>query len=237
MRYLAVCFALLASPALAQTPGPAAKPAHAPSTSPAESWSDDEKTIYALGRSLGERVSVYSLSPREREVLQRGLQDALAGQRAAVDMGSYGPRIPTLGKARIAARSEVERQKGAAFADTAARQPGAVRTASGLVFQELAAGSGEPPTATGAVQVLYKGTLIDGRMFDSSLDRAQPAQVTLGGVIKCWSEGLQMMRPGGKARLVCPSTLAYGDASVGTIPPGATLVFEVELVGVLKTTP
>jgi len=110
-----------------------------------------------------------------------------------------------------------------------------VTTASGLVYEELKAGTGEQPTAADKVRVHYVGTLPDGREFDSSVRRGQPAEFPLGKVIKCWTEGLQRMKVGGKARLTCPASIAYGERGAGgVIPPGATLNFEVELLGVTK---
>ena len=119
----------------------------------------------------------------------------------------------------------------AAFLEKSAAEPGAIKTASGLVYRELTAGSGAGPRATSKVKVHYRGTLTDGTEFDSSYKRGQPAEFGLNQVVPCWTEGVQRMRPGGKARLVCPSQIAYGDAgSPPTIPPGATLVFEIELL-------
>jgi FKBP-type peptidyl-prolyl cis-trans isomerase FkpA len=118
-----------------------------------------------------------------------------------------------------------------AYLDKAAAQPGAVRTASGLVYRELRAGSGGSPNPSDAVTVNYRGTLVDGTEFDSSYKRNEPAQFPLNQVIPCWTEGVQKMKVGGKAELVCPASIAYGDAgSPPTIPGGATLIFEVELL-------
>jgi FKBP-type peptidyl-prolyl cis-trans isomerase FkpA len=119
----------------------------------------------------------------------------------------------------------------AAYLEKAAAEPGAVRTSSGLIFRELRPGVGAGPRATSKVKVNYRGTLVDGTEFDSSYKRGQPAEFGLNQVVPCWTEGVQRMRPGGKAQLVCPSGIAYGDAgSPPTIPPGATLVFEIELL-------
>jgi FKBP-type peptidyl-prolyl cis-trans isomerase FkpA len=115
----------------------------------------------------------------------------------------------------------------------AAAEKGAVVTPSGLVFLSLKDGSGNSPTATDTVRVHYRGTFTDGREFDSSFKRGQPAEFPLNRVIPCWTEGVQKMKPGGKARLTCPSAIAYGERGAGgTIPPNSTLVFEVELLGI-----
>jgi FKBP-type peptidyl-prolyl cis-trans isomerase FkpA len=105
---------------------------------------------------------------------------------------------------------------------------------SGLVYESLKEGSGANPTPTAWVRVHYRGTLTDGKEFDSSYSRGQPAEFPLNRVIPCWTEGVQRMKPGGKARLTCPAAIAYGDrgAGNGRIPPGATLNFEVELLEV-----
>lgn len=115
----------------------------------------------------------------------------------------------------------------------AAAEPGAVVSASGLVFRSLKDGSGRNPTATDTVRVHYRGTLADGREFDSSHARGQPASFPLNRVIPCWTEGVQRIKVGGKAKLTCPAAIAYGDRGAGgVIPPNATLVFEVELLGI-----
>ena len=117
--------------------------------------------------------------------------------------------------------------------DKAAAEPGAVRTPSGMVYRELTPGKGASPKATDVVKVNYRGTLVDGTEFDSSYKRNEPAQFPLNRVIPCWTEGVQKMKVGGKSRLTCPSNLAYGDrGSPPTIPGGATLIFEVELLGI-----
>ena len=108
-----------------------------------------------------------------------------------------------------------------------------VTTPSGLVYQSLKEGTGAPPKATDTVRVYYRGTFKDGKEFDSSTK--EPAEFPLNRVIKCWTEGVQMMKPGGKARLTCPPAIAYGEKGAGgVIPPNATLMFEVELLSVKK---
>jgi len=118
-----------------------------------------------------------------------------------------------------------------AYLEKAAAEPGAQKTASGLVYRDITAGSGASPKATDTVKVHYRGTLINGKEFDSSYGHA-PAEFPLNRVIPCWTEGVQKMKVGGKARLVCPSSIAYGESGAPPdIPGGATLVFEIELLG------
>jgi FKBP-type peptidyl-prolyl cis-trans isomerase FkpA len=122
---------------------------------------------------------------------------------------------------------------GAAFAEKAAKEKGAVKTSSGLVYKSLKDGAGAKPTATSTVQVNYKGTFIDGKVFDASDKHGGPATFPLNRVIPCWTEGVAMMKVGGKAQLVCPPAIAYGERGApGAIPPNSTLVFEVELLAV-----
>ena len=120
-----------------------------------------------------------------------------------------------------------------AFLDKAAAEPGAQRTASGLVYRVITAGSGASPKATDTVKVNYRGTLTNGKEFDSSYARNEPAEFPLNRVIPCWTEGVQMMKVGGKSQLVCPASIAYGESGAPPdIPGGATLVFEIELLGI-----
>jgi len=125
--------------------------------------------------------------------------------------------------------------EGKAFQDKAAQEPGAVRTSSGLIYQETLAGTGRSPRVQDFVKVHYRGTLVDGKEFDSSYERRAPETFSINDVIPCWTEGLQRMKEGGKARLICPPELAYGVRGAPPVIRGnATLVFEVELVKVLQ---
>lgn len=120
-----------------------------------------------------------------------------------------------------------------AVTEASAREAGAVVTATGLVYRSLKDGSGASPLASDTVKVHYRGTFPDGKEFDSSYKRGEPIEFPLNGVIKCWTEGVQRMKVGGKAKLTCPPAIAYGERGAGrTIPPNATLLFEVELLGI-----
>ena len=194
---------------------------------------DDEKTIYALGLSIWRSMSAFSLTPAELELVKRGLSDAAAG-KPAEDIATWGPKIQAFAQARgaqVTARQKVASQE---YLDKAAAEPGASKTESGLVYRELTPGTGASPKPTDTVKVNYRGTLVDGTEFDSSYKRNEPAQFALNGVVPCWTEGLQKMRVGGKARLVCPSSLAYGDQGRPSIPGGAALIFEVELLEIVN---
>jgi FKBP-type peptidyl-prolyl cis-trans isomerase FkpA len=203
-----------------------------PAASPA-AMTEDEKTLYALGLMLGRNLASFNLSPAELETVSKGVLDAATNRPAQVDLHTYGPKVQQLNRTRIQAKSEVEKAKAKPFLEAAAKEPGAVATPTGLVFRSLKPGTGPSPAATDTVKVHYHGTLMDGTVFDSSVQRGQPAEFPLNGVIPCWTEGVQKMKVGEKAKLVCPSDIAYGDMGhPPTIPGGATLIFEVELLGV-----
>ncbi len=149
------------------------------------------------------------------------------------DLNDWGPKIGPLAKERGAHVAERQKAASAAYMEKAAAQPGAAKTTTGMIYRELTAGSGASPKATDTVKVQYRGTLVDGTEFDSSYRRNEPAQFALNAVIPCWTEGVQKMKVGGKAALVCPSDLAYGDRGRPSIPGGATLVFEIELLEIV----
>ena len=171
----------------------------------------------------------------EAETLKQGLIDAATGKTPAVELDAYNTKIQELANVRRKAQGDKLAVAAKELIDKAAKEKGAVKTGSGLVYLSLKDGSGPIPATTDKVKVHYRGTLVDGQEFDSSHKRGQPAEFPLNGVIKCWTEGLQMMKAGGKARLICPPEIAYGERGAGgLIPPNATLVFEVELLEVIK---
>jgi FKBP-type peptidyl-prolyl cis-trans isomerase FkpA len=189
--------------------------------------SDDERTFYALGYSFGRNLAVFSMSPEELSALKRGIEDASAEKPSLVDVDKFGPRIQELARARQTRSNEN-------FLAKMAKEPGFTKLPSGILFKEVKAGTGPSPKATDTVRVNYRGTLINGDEFDSSYKRNQPAEFPLNGVIKCWTEGLQKMKVGGKAELVCPGDTAYGERPPpgSRIQPNAVLRFEVELLGI-----
>jgi len=205
--------------------------------------SEDTKVFYALGVLLHRQVASFQLTSAELELVKQGLTDANAGKKPAVDMRVYGPMVQETAETRRKAQSEkiiaakaqsdkIVAEK--AFEESAAKEKGAVKTASGMIFLSLKEGTGKSPGPQATVRVKYRGTLTDGTEFDSSYKRGKPAEFPLNRVIRCFSEGLQKMKVGGEAKLVCPSNIAYGDKGSGSIPPGATLVFEIELMEIIK---
>jgi FKBP-type peptidyl-prolyl cis-trans isomerase FkpA/FKBP-type peptidyl-prolyl cis-trans isomerase FklB len=196
---------------------------------------DDQKTLYALGLAMSQSLSSFKLTDAELDLVKAGLSDGVLNRQKKVDLETFGPKIQELAKARTTAAAEDEKKSSQAFLEKAAAAKGVVKTASGLVYSEITPGTGDQPKATDKVKVHYEGKLIDGTVFDSSIQRGQPVSFGLDQVIPCWTEGLQRMKVGGKSKLVCPSNIAYGDhGAPPKIKPGATLVFEVELLEIEK---
>jgi FKBP-type peptidyl-prolyl cis-trans isomerase FkpA len=223
-RYVLIGLLALVSFGCSRTPAPAA-----------ELETDEQKTLYAIGIALSQQLETFALTEDELETVTAGIADGVMNRPEKVEMQTYGPKIGELAESRMAAVSERQKQAGKAFEDTAAAEDGAIKTASGAIVISITEGTGPTPTVADTVKVHYHGTLIDGSVFDSSVDRGSPATFPLNGVIKCWTEGLQKIKVGGKARLVCPADVAYGDrGSPPRIKPGSTLVFEVELLEIVK---
>ncbi len=192
---------------------------------------DEQKAIYALGLLVQRSFKTFDFDAAELAIVQRAMTDAATG-KPALAIDEWEPKVQLLAQERGQRMTAKEKAASAAYLDTAAAAAGAVRTDTGIVFIELTAGAGVSPTAADTVKVHYRGTLRDGTEFDSSYARNEPIEFPLGRVIPCWTQGVQRMKVGGKARLVCPSDLAYGDAGNQDIPGGAALVFEVELLGI-----
>jgi FKBP-type peptidyl-prolyl cis-trans isomerase FkpA len=207
---------------------PAAKAAPAkPVAAPPDLTSEDAKTIYALGVSVGRDLSLFGLSPEEIQLLQRGIADSIGGTAPDIDPKEAGPKIQALAKSRQA-------QAGAALLERAAKEQGATKLPSGVIYRETQAGTGRSPRPTDTVKVHYEGRLIDGTVFDSSAKRGIPVEFPLNGVIPCWTQGVAKMKVGGKAKLTCPGNTAYGERPPpgSRIPPNAVLIFDVELVDI-----
>lgn len=195
---------------------------------------DDQKVLYAAGAVLAQNVQSWNLKPDELAFLLQGMQDSASGKKLAVNVDELRPKIQAFAQSRKTAAAAAEKKAAEPFLQKAAAEKGAKKTESGLIIQTVTAGTGPSPKADDKVKVHYHGTLTDGTVFDSSVKRGEPVTFPLRGVIPCWTEGLQLMKVGEKAKLVCPSEIAYGDAGApgGTIKPGATLVFDVELLGI-----
>ena len=202
--------------------------------------SEEMKPFYALGVNIAQQVGAelkMILSKEEVDVMLAGFADSMTDN--VVDdrelLMTYGKKLNDILEDRAKAGVTDEKKKGDDFlVKYLLGNLRAVKTPSGMLYDEVFAGIGEQATLASTVMVHYHGTLIDGTVFDSSVDRGQPIKFPLRNVIKGWQEGVAMMRVGGKAKLVIPSELAYGDkGSPPVIPPGATLVFEVELLEIV----
>jgi FKBP-type peptidyl-prolyl cis-trans isomerase len=196
--------------------------------------SEEEKTFYALGALVSRNLQDFAFTSEEVPFVLQGLRDALEQRESAVPLDEYSPRVQALAAERRAGRLAVEKEAGAAFLAQEADAEGAETFESGLVMRVLVPGSGASPAPTDTVKVHYHGTLRDGSVFDSSVERGEPVNIPLNRVVRCWTEALQKMSVGEKTRIACPSEIAYGDrGSPPAIPPGAVLIFEVELLEIV----
>ena len=222
----------LAGPSKEKTP-----PADAPVAAKPAPLTPEErkKVLYALGAMVAQRTPLAQAGLNEAELneVMAGFIDATLGKELKVPPAENMPKVDQFLKERAKARGEQEKAKGAKYLDEQAAAPGAQKTPSGLIYFETQAGTGAQPTPAGHRQGPLPGTLINGTEFDSSYKRGTPAEFPLSGVIKCWTEGVAKMKVGGKAKLVCPSDIAYGERGAGgSIPPNSVLNFEVELLSI-----
>src|SRR4029450_6922078 len=199
---------------------------------------EDQKTLYALGLALSRNLATSNPPPDELATVEAGMNDGLFAKEKKVDLEKYGQKIQEFAQGRAKAVADKEKEAGKPFLDKMAQEKGAKKLASGVIYIEEKPGTGDAPKPTDKVKVHYTGKLTDGTVFDSSVERGQPATFPLKQVIKCWTEGVGQMKPGGKAKIVCPSAVAYGDRGAPPkIKPGSTLVFDVELLEIVKDTP
>jgi FKBP-type peptidyl-prolyl cis-trans isomerase len=200
--------------------------------------SDDDKAFYTLGLSLARQVTSLDLNAHEVAMVQAGLADSLLKRKLAVDPEAQGPRLAQLEHERTAAAAEREKAKGRDALVAAQNEPGAIKAPEGFVIKTTHEGTGPTPAQTDQVKVSYEGRFVDGTIFDSSIQRAAPVTFPLGTVIACWQKGIARMKVGEKAKLTCPSDVAYGDVGrPPMVPGGATLVFDLELLEIGKKAP
>lgn len=198
----------------------------------------DAQLLEAFGWYLGNQMDLgeIGLSSSEIEAVLRGVRSAASGEAATFNLDVIGPAIEALLSEKQDAHDEQRRlantAAGQAFFARLDQQDNVTALPSGLRYEVLEPGSGTAPTATDTVRVNYEGRFIDGTVFDSSYERGEPMEFPLNGVIQAWTEGLQLVQPGGKIRLYVPSSLGYGDTARPGMPPASTLIFDVELLAV-----
>jgi FKBP-type peptidyl-prolyl cis-trans isomerase len=233
---LALAAVLALGPALARAAdAPAAKP---PETKKEGlSKADTEKALYGVGLAVSGSLEVFNLSQPELELVIKGIRDGQAGKPKATLDATLQQQVNDLARSRAPKAAEKasarEKKEGAAYLAKMEKEKGAIKTASGAIVIPQKEGTGASPAPTDKVKVNYTGTLVSGRVFDSSKNRG-PAEFPLNNVIKCWTEALQKMRVGGTAKVVCPSDIAYGPSGNSGIPGNAVLTFEVELLDIVK---
>lgn len=196
---------------------------------------NEQKVSYGIGYNFGSSISKQNDFAADRNALKAGLEDALAGTKTRISEADLQAAFNAV-RERVAAASAAAGEKnlatGAAYLAKNKARAGVTTTGTGLQYEVLTKGTGPKPKATDTVVVHYHGTLIDGTVFDSSVERGEPASFTVGGVIKGWVEALQLMSVGDKWKLYIPADLAYGPRAAGKIPPNSTLIFEVQLLSI-----
>jgi len=209
-------------------------------SSSATPGNDTEKTIYTMGILLGKRAQNLGLNATEKSMLQAGFIDSIEGKDPKIKVQEFSSKIGKFVRERAtkisSKKAKTEKDAAKPFLAKMEKEAGAKKTKSGLIYIAQKEGTGDFPKLSDRVKVHYHGTLMNGDVFDSSKKRGKPAEFPLSGVIKCWQEGLRLMKVGGTAKIVCPSDIAYGDRGAPPkINPGATLVFDVELLEIKKT--
>ena len=216
-----------------KTPAPVKKPAPVKTTTPALKSSIDSFS-YAIGLSIANFYNEQGVGNINNAMVMQALNDAKAGKPKLTDDQTNQVIIGYM-QVKKGEKAVVAKQQGKVFCMENKKNPGVVELPSGLQYQVIKEGTGPKPTLTDKVRVHYHGTLIDGTIFDSSVDRGQPIEFNVNGVIPGWTEALQLMPVGSKWKLVIPSDLAYGDNQAGpAIKPGSTLLFDVELLDIVK---
>lgn len=200
---------------------------------------DDEKALYSMGVITSERVGLQSLGLTDQEMafvksgFHEGSQDKSQIKRE--DIEALMPKIQEFVTKKAEAMSAKAKEEGVAFLAKAEKEQGAIKLPSGVIVKVTQEGTGAQPVVADKVKVNYEGKLTNGTVFDSSEKHGGPAEFPLGGVVPCWGDGFQQLKVGAKAQITCPSDTAYGEqGSPPTIPGNSVLVFNVELLEILK---
>lgn len=229
MKKFAVLLALLMPAlALAQT----AAPEPDAEAAAQQNLAERNKMLYSLGYLLGDNLKKQLILDNEDDykALSQGMRDTIFDRKPQTDLEEYKPQIIKKYQEDaqiIAAKREAAQEE---YIENFKREKGAKELDNGAIIQLTRKGRGKAPKADSVVKVHYEGTLIDGTKFDSSYDRKEPFKTRLTDVIPCWTKAVQQMRPGSKARVLCPADTAYGNRPVGQIPPNSALLFNIELL-------
>lgn len=220
---------------VAKKPAPATRPAPQPTAAGASLATVQDSVSYSIGLFMAQNLKQQGLDNLNATLLARGINDALKGQKTQLSQEQAAQLLQAYAQKQMTARSAENKKLGDAFLAENKGKTGVKTTESGLQYLVEKEGTGAKPTATDRVKVHYTGRLLDGKVFDSSVERGQPAEFGVNEVIKGWTEALQLMPVGSKWKLFIPAELAYGDRGAGAdIKPGATLVFDVELLDIVK---
>jgi FKBP-type peptidyl-prolyl cis-trans isomerase len=224
----------------ADAPAPAAQPAAMPAAAPAPTYTDTQ-VLETIGWFMGKnsQADTFEFTKDQIDAVTHGFALALAGKESPVDLKQIGPQVEAFVHVKQEAFLAKLKQKGmmesAAFLTEIKKKPGVMTTPSGLCYEIIKPGEGPAPKLTDTIKAHYTGALINGTVFDSSVQRGQPVEFPLDQVIPGWTEGLQKISKGGKIRLYVPPQLAYGDDGRANIPPASTLVFEIEILDIKPT--
>jgi FKBP-type peptidyl-prolyl cis-trans isomerase len=235
----AAALALLPLVALAADPAAPAPPPGAAAQPPAAAKepADKGKALYSVGLAVANDLEVFALSPSELETVLKGIRDGVAGKpRFPLDARMQGA-INELYRARSPKALEKaaarEKQQGPPYLAKMAKEKGAARTPGGAIVIPLREGTGPSPAPTDKVKVHYTGSLVSGRVFETTVNRG-PVELPLAQTVRCWTEAFPTLKVGGRAKIVCPPELAYGESGKGGLPGNAVLTFEVELLEIVK---
>ncbi len=229
---------VLASTALAagSDPKAAAKPATPAATAPAKT-PDGNRALRDIGYSIARSLEPLGLTAAEMDKVIAGIRQGVADPAKMKQDQDSMENLNNWARAKVEQKTEREKAKGAAYLAKQAQQKGAIKTEGGVVVIPVREGTGPSPGPNDKVKVHYTGTLVNGTKFDDSREKNQPAEFSLSGVVPCWTQALQKMKAGGRAKIVCPSDLAYGPRGTPNIPPNSILHFDVELLDVTKAPP
>lgn len=195
---------------------------------------EEDKTLYGLGLVIARQLQVFKLSPKELQIVRQGMYDGVKGRKPKVDFTVYSKKSVELGIARRDAHGKILAARTPGYLELAAAEEGAMKSSTGVIYRSLKDGDGANPLETDKVKFHQITTLIDGEEVENSYKRGEPDTGLLKESLSCLAEAVKLMKPGGKARIICPSETAFGKEGYGVIPPDAALVFEIELLEIMK---